>query len=171
MDEQKLRVLKVKLSAKFEIKPIGHLLFMADKDSDTSVSFEMTYDDFNINLTFIFDKRGGVRAQSESRFTYASNDIKITVSREESEELPSIEDKDYWRYFGDRINAYTDATIYALNCFIRFFKYKLGNPLLNDITQFEYSDLDNPIWEDSSGAQLDPKFQIASGSHSGAALF
>lgn len=155
----------MKLSAKYEIKLPGHFLLMLANEKDDSVTFKTTHNDFCVEISLILDKSDGVRAQDENYITHVSKLARLVVSREQEEALPPIEDrKKYGDYFCDRSDTYTEIAIIVINRLIDFFKYKLGNPGLYNITPYNQTDFDNPVWEDCNGNELDPKFSISAGS-------
>lgn len=129
--------------------------------------FEITIDNFHVSILFSLDKSDGIRAPNEKYTTYSSNFAKIRVSREEDEAIPLYEDKKYPHYFADRTDIYAQAAINVLNKLLRFFKYKLGNPSLHDVSLNNHAGFDNPEWEDCNGTKIDPGFNTNSGSRAG----
>jgi len=60
-----------------------------------------------------------------------------------------------WRYFEERKPAYRAIAWTALDRTIRYFKYKLHNPLLSTPSQYS-EELQNPSWADSTGQEFKP---------------
>jgi hypothetical protein len=58
-----------------------------------------------------------------------------------------------WRYFEERKPSYRAIAYTVLDRAIRFFKYKLHNPLLSTPSQYS-EELQNPFWADSTGQEF-----------------
>jgi len=58
-----------------------------------------------------------------------------------------------WRYFEERKPAYRAIAWTVLDRTIRYFKYRLHNPLLSTPSQYSKS-LQNPSWTDNTGQEL-----------------
>lgn len=86
--------------------------------------------------------------------------VLILVTGQEEVEPPpvgimngNITHEERWRYFEERKPAYRTIAWTALDRIIRYFKYKLHNPLLS--TPGRYSkELQNPSWADSTGQEF-----------------
>jgi hypothetical protein len=83
---------------------------------------------------------------------YGLSVLTITVSHPDTEPYPE-EHAERVAYIQPRLTAYAGVAAVITNRLIRYFKFKLGNPLLQEITpeHFIYS---NPQWMDECGTLL-----------------
>lgn len=136
------------LIAIFDVQLPFRLLIKRNEDSE--INFKAQIDDFDVKLHLIPD---GCKTKKvdEKYFTFSVSKIQISVARNEPLEPPTVSIKDSGTidytvqatYFEERLSAYQKVALTVLNRLISFFKFKLHNPLLHELSE---EILLNPKW-------------------------
>lgn len=129
-----------RLYAKFDIKLPGPGQFLFAFPEDANLLFHVTRGDFNVEIMLIRDS-WGAKHESEENWTYGVERVLVTVSREESEFPPPVYPdaegrRDYTiqgDYFKERTNEYAEVAREAINRMIRYFRFSLHTPLLQEL--------------------------------------
>ena len=150
-----------RLIAIFEIRlPFYFLIKRAEEDK---LRYKIRIDDFDVEL---FLKRLGGAKQikgDEEHWSSSISDIQVKVAKEEHIEPPPIRmlengGRDLSAsvpYFAERFPKYREVALVAVNRLIRFFKFRLHNPLLYELGPHE-SDFQNPKWTNEADQKIDP---------------
>lgn len=155
-----------KLFAHFDIKIPGYLLVYREKDD--KFCYETEIDEFNVNLCLIAgDFRAG--KVDDKNWTIPVSRVKLIVSRDESVEPPPVCNtndgtRDYtaqYPYFKELLPAYQKAVLIVLNRLLLFFKYKLHNPFLHEMSDREQS-FHNPKWFTEAGVEVGKQYTVMS---------
>lgn len=141
------------ISAKFVLNLPAHLLVKGSKNTK-SINWQFEIDAMKVEIDLLFDTSGSVRGQGESLHTFAAVQAHVTVSRE-YENIPKIRGTREWCDFFFKVqDEYSKAAKSTLNNLIKYFKYILGNPLLNELGIYEEHYFENPRWFDESGTEF-----------------
>jgi hypothetical protein len=97
-----------------------------------------------------------VTKRNARRPSYGISTIRISVSQPETEPYPEDFDERN-SYLEPRLRAYADVATTITNRLIRYFKFTLGNPLLQEVRP-EVLRASNPEWTDENGVPLRPPF-------------
>ena len=159
----------IRISAKYIFDLPVHFLIKGERDSK-STSWCFDIDGSKVEMVVFHQKDGSVRAQGESLHTFSAMRVEITVSREH-ENLPVQGTREWEEFFWAAEDEYTQIAKIALNRVIRYFKYKLGNPLLNDLSFTEDHLFYNPKWFKETGEELVSGIHNYYGQHSPALSF
>ena len=146
-----------KLIAEFQIELSGHCL-VSLPDSE-NLSFEVEIKGFEVTIQLLTHPR--VVKRGEEKFINTIERIILRVGRIEHEippELPERADgvRDYTiqeLYFSKRVERYRAIACEALNRVIRFFKFQLHTPFLEEFHQ-RTNALGKPKWMDGSGQEV-----------------
>lgn len=156
----------MRLTAKYVVElENGH--FLVCRALTDKLRFRAHIDEFDVELCLNPDahvwRNLGHRSESggQGEPYQGHSKIAIAVSREEQEELPKVpirngtrDTRERQRYFEDRRSAYRATAWKALDRVIRFFQYKLHNPLLSPPGTHSKAFV-NPRWEDETGRVLE----------------
>ncbi len=151
-----------KLIAVFDIKLLNRFLF--ESTSKESPCFDFQIEDYDVQLCLManFETIDQPEMSAERYWASGSTNVRITVSHSETLEPPlkvlSTDDEDIkialsknMDYFGDRFPAYEEIASKALNRAVRFFKYAMHNPLLEEFKRIVVA----PKWFDENFIELD----------------
>jgi len=118
----------------------------------------------NINLPAYrnMQKRGDLvsKEYNDENYYWSTKKVRIYSSRNEDKTVPmpqtidgrtSYEERS--RSFAELKPAYRQAAWEVLDRAIRFFKYRLHNPNLSSVNQYD-RDFQNPVWIDESGNEI-----------------
>lgn len=147
-----------KLIAIFNIELSSELLIKRGEVEE--LNYKTRIEGFDVNI-FLISKGSRIKRNNERYSTYPIHEVKITVARDESIEPPPIlTEKDGTRdytqqvpYFQERLPIYREIAATVLNRLISFFKYKLQNPRLENISEKHHS-LQKPKWTNETGEEV-----------------
>ena len=88
------------------------------------------------------------------KYIFAAIEANVTVSRDHKHIPTEGRNKEWCDFIFHLQNEYAKAAKSALNILIRYFKYRLGNPLLHALSNYEEHYFENPTWFDESGKEL-----------------
>lgn len=150
----------MKLIATFKLK-LAHYFLMNGSIED--IRFSIDIGDYQTEVTLIpYSKGSSIKCPSEKDPTYCISDLIILVSRIEESPPPSQftadgtrDDITFVKYFDDRLPKYRNIAETLTRRLIRYFKYKLRNPLLME-RNIDISGLNNPVWTNESGQEYEP---------------
>lgn len=148
------------LVAKFDISLNAPLLFKrADNDP---LLYEFQLDSYDVSLHFATIvapsrlKAGKNKYWSDVRYVA----VEICVSKEDIKPPPITKHPDgtisYEKqesYFEKRLPLYKEVARRTLNALIRYFKYRLWQPMLDEML-YNIDSLNNPIWTDGNGVEV-----------------
>jgi len=128
-----------KLSALFSY-PLDHYLF-AKMKTEKEIIFNTRITDFEVEIQLLPYKKGlTVHCSDEEELTYCISDIVVLVSRDLSDEIPPViktdESEDYIQrgtFFLKYMRDYQNTALQAINRTLKYFKYVLKNPMLEQI--------------------------------------
>jgi hypothetical protein len=141
------------ISAKFDLNLPAHFLIKGSRET-RSINWQFDIDGTKVEIDLLFDTSGSVRGQGESLHTFAAVQAHVTVSRKH-ENIPELRGSREWCDFFFKVqDEYSKAAKLALNNLIKYFKYRLGNPLLNELSTYEEHYFENPRWFDESGTEF-----------------
>ena len=145
-----------RLFANFEVELPGQCL--AAWPEGEGISVNCTIGAFEVTVNLISDSSIKEKEPGEGYWTYFLHRALVSVAKEETEDPPPVIPDENGRrdytvqaeYFRDRVEEYGLIGQEALNRLIRFFKYKLKTPFLQEFPPGHYS-FKNATWTDSSG--------------------
>ena len=148
------------LVAKFDISLDVPLLFM--RADDDPLLYEVQLDGYDVSLHLITNcvpfrlKTAKYKYWSEERYIA----VEICVSKEDIEPPPINKHPDgtisyemQYPYFEKRLPLYSGVARRTLNALIRYFKYRLWQPMLDEIP-YNIDSLDNPKWTNQNGDEV-----------------
>ena len=148
------------LVAKFDISLDVPLLFM--RADDDPLLYELQLDGYDVSLHFITNcvpfrlKAAKNKYWSEERYIA----VEICVSKEDIEPPPINKHPDGTRsyetqrpYFEERLPLYRAVARRTLNALIQYFKYRLWQPMLDELP-YHVDSLNNPEWTDCDGVEV-----------------
>lgn len=151
-----------RLVARFDIKLPFFLLIKRAQDEE--LLYKAQIDSFDVEI-FLKPYEHGPKWQSgdDEHWSFCISGMQIRVSRQKSIDVPpTIITKegniDYTLrvpYFTERIPQYKEVAVKAVNRVIRFFKYRLRNPLLHEFSSDDQC-FQNPDWTDEAGQEIRP---------------
>jgi hypothetical protein len=144
-----------RLVAHFDVKLPGQCLVVSRV---VQHPFNCTINDFEVTVQG-FGLKSIMKAVQDQHWTYVIKRAVVKVARYEDEDPPTvIPDEqgqlDYTvqgEYFSNRIGEYGAAACDAVNRFIRFFKFKMRTPFLQELPS-THDSFRNAEWNDTSGA-------------------
>lgn len=144
-----------RLTAKFSVQlSSGNMLVCRDLTEEFRYKAKIKNFDVEICLNPDFQRYRDQKKHSQSEIKEAPyfglSRILVFVTGEEKVAPPSV---DSFQYFEKCKPAYRETAWSAIDCTIRYFKYRLHNPLLSTPNQYSQS-LQNPSWFDSTGQEL-----------------
>jgi hypothetical protein len=135
------------------------------------LSYKTTIRDFDVELCLninipayykIMHNRGDEipKEYCDDNFYWATSKVRIFSSRNEdiAVPLPKTVDgrtsyEEQRRFFEELKPAYRQSAWEVLDRAIRFFKYRLHNPNLSSVSQYD-NDFQNPVWIDENGNEI-----------------
>jgi len=157
----------LRLTAKFIVQlSNGNMLVCRDLTEELRYRTKIEGFDVEICLNPDFQAHCNLRKNSETETKedpyYGLSKILILVTSQEDVEPPPVGVmngitgyQERWRYFDNRKPAYRAVAWTVLDRTIRYFKYRLHNPLLSTPSQY-IKELQNPSWSDDTGQELNP---------------
>ncbi len=152
-----------KLSATFQIDLPGNLI--VDLPKEETIICECQIDEFEITIQFsTSEKILTLEGRSATSFGYAKDShtehwihpieqVTVVVRKNESEEPPESPAM-LGKYFEVRNKDYGNMAREVVNRLIRFFKFQLKTPYLQELSEFHQS-FQNPTWTNETGRQID----------------
>ncbi len=149
------------LIAIFEIKLPFY--FLIKRPEEDKLRYKILIYDFDVEL-FLNRRNGGKQKKGdEEHWSFAISEIQVKVAKEEHIEPPPIRmlengGRDFSvraQYFEERLRKYQRVALVAVNRLIRFFKFRLHNPLLYELGPHE-SDFQNPKWTNEADQEIKP---------------
>ena len=149
----------LRLVAHFDVDLPGRCL-VAWPD-DQPLLFTCMIDTFNVSINLIGHDHWRMKRKDESNWTQALRAALVKVSREEVEQPPPVHPDergtmDYtvqFDYFERRKTEFGLAAREAVNRLIRFFRYSLRTPYLEDLPA-DHQCFRNPRWTDEHGREV-----------------
>lgn len=146
------------LVAKFNISlRVPLLLKRADDDP---LRYEVQLDGYDVSLRLIPNSDFRLKSKNNKYWTVAYTTVEIRVSNEDTEPPPIDQHPDGTRsyetqrpYFEKRLPLYRGVAERTLNALIQYFKYRLWQPMLDELPYYIDS-LNNPEWTDRDGAEV-----------------
>ncbi len=146
----------LRLVATFEVELPGQCLATWPEGED--ISANCTIGTFDVALQLCSDSSGRSKGAGEEHWTYVLDRAVVRVTRDETEVPPPVVPdekgvRDYTvqaQYFSERIEEYGAAALEATNRVIRFFKFRLRTPFLQEFPAGHHA-FRNAKWTDPSG--------------------
>ena len=143
------------LVAHFDVKLPGQCLVVSRV---VQYPVNCTINDFEVTVQG-FGLKSIMKAVQDQHWTYIIKHAVVKVARDEDEDPPRVVPDEQGRldytvqgeYFSSRIGEYGAAACEAVNRFIRFFKFKMGTPFLQELPS-THDSFRNAEWKDTSGA-------------------
>jgi hypothetical protein len=156
-----------KLTACFNIQ-LDQWLF-AKGQTEKEYAYKTRIDDFDVEIRLL-PKKNGPKAgfTTETDVTFCISEISICVSKDLAVEIPPIVIKGPLRdytlrapFFLKYSRDYEKIAYKTLKRIIKYFKYKLHNPLLEQISESSQCFL-SPIWYDENDNEVNPGIHLFS---------
>jgi hypothetical protein len=155
----------VQLTAKFSVKLSNGSLLVC-RDLTEEFRYRAKIDGFDVEICLNPDFQAyrnideKIKSNNNEDPYFVLSKILIFVTGEEEVEPPPVGVTNdnttrmaRWRYLEERKPAYRTIAWTALDRTIRYFKYKLHNPLLSTPSQY-CEELQNPSWADNTGQEF-----------------
>ena len=146
------------LVAKFNISLRVPLLLK--RANDDPLLYEVPLDGYDVSLRLIPNSDFRLKAKYNKYWAVAYTAVEICVSKEDNEPPPVHQHPDGTRsyetqrpYFEERLPLYREVASRTLNALIQYFKYRLWQPLLDELPYYIDS-LNNPEWTDRDGVEV-----------------
>ncbi len=148
-----------RLVANFDIELPG--LFLTAWPEDDEICFDCTINEFKVTVHLVKDSSGRAKGAHDNYWTYVIDRALVKVARDEVEDPPPVVSdekgqQDYTgqtEYFSQRTEEYGVAAREAINRLIRFFRFRLRTPFLQELPPRHHS-LRNANWTNSSGMKV-----------------
>lgn len=148
----------MKLHAKFEIRLTAPLLVAFPKTEQDPIKLQCSNDGFDIYI-FLLPETTARICRQDGMEVHEIFKIMLTVSRD-GKKPPLASDRNKHSSFFHSIHEdYVNIAEKTVNRVLHFFRYKLGNPLVQTIF-FNNDTLCNPEWSDEAGNLLNTDFDI-----------
>src|SRR5437867_1346641 len=142
-----------KLIAKFEVRLPNR--FLVNRSENDALCYQAQIEDFDISISLIPEKGWQAKFANEKHYSFGISKALVSVGHDEPVKPPPVRTtekggKDYTvqeKYFSERLPKYRKIAATGLNRVIRFFKYRLRNPLLQELSPHN-QDYQNPEWTD-----------------------
>ena len=115
---------------------------------------------YDVSLRLIPNSDFRLKAKYNKHWAAAYTVVKIRVSKEDSQPPPVDQHPDGTRsnetqrpYFDERLPLYREVASRTLNALIQYFKYRLWQPLLDELPYYINS-LNNPEWTDFDSVEV-----------------
>jgi hypothetical protein len=147
------------LFADFSIELPGLCFAVWPKDDE--ICFNCTINEFEATIHLVRDSSGSSKDADDEHWTYVIDRALVKVARDEVDDPPPVVSdekgqRDYTvqtEYFSQRTEAYGVVAREAINRFIRFFKFRLRTPFLQELPPRHHS-LRNANWTSFSGKKV-----------------
>jgi hypothetical protein len=145
-----------KLIANFEFElPFFLLINVPAKDN---LEFKTKVGDYNANVILIRDEDWRSQFKGERDWSNGITKINVSISKDERIAPPALKItpegnrsyEDRYPYFEERTPEFQRVALEVVNKIIRYFKYKLHNPTIYELGNFNHGLL-NPEWSDETG--------------------
>jgi hypothetical protein len=147
-----------RLVAHFTI-PLAAPLLVEDRE-DAVRAFEVAHGTYAVEITWKGEHDTSrwqpKHLRASGLWYYGISRLTIAVSHPETEPYPTDADK-VVPYLEPRLKAYARAAEAVTNRLIQYFKFTLGNPLVQEITAHQL-DVSSPTWTDETGEPLRPRW-------------
>jgi hypothetical protein len=145
-----------KLFAEFHVQLPGQCLYAFP--DETEIIYSIPLDDFLVKMTLQMPKGSLNRGRHDSNWIGTLHSIRVLVSREEAEFPPLVTrevdgTRDYSiqsDYFWVRIPQYASAAREITNRMIRYFRFVLGVPHLEEFQEGQQA-FSNATWKNEAG--------------------
>lgn len=146
------------LVAKFDISlQVPLLLKRADDDP---LLYEVQLDGYDVSLRLIPKSDFRLKAKYNKYWAVPYTAVEIRVSKEDIEPPPVDQHPGGTRsyetqrpYFEERLPLYRAVARRTLNALIQYFKYRLWQPMLDELP-YHVDSLNNPEWTDRDGLEV-----------------
>ena len=145
------------LVAKFEI-PL-HVPLLLKRADDDPLLYEVQLDGYDVSLHFI-TRNYHSKAAKNKHWKVSYTGVEICVSKEDIKPPPFNEHPDgrvsyetQLPYFEERLPLYSGVARRTLNALIQYFKYRLWQPMLDELP-YNIGSLSNPKWTDREGVEV-----------------
>ena len=146
------------LVAKFDISlRVPLLLKRADDDP---LLYEVQLDGYDVCLRLIPNSGFRLKARYKKHWAVEYTVVEIRVSKEDIQPPPVDQHPDGTRsyetqrpYFDERLPLYREVASRTLNALIQYFKYRLWQPMLDELP-YHVDSLNNPEWTDCHGVEV-----------------
>jgi hypothetical protein len=147
-----------RLVANFDIKLPG--LCLAAWPEDDEICFNCTINEFEVTVHLVKDSSGRSKGADDKHWTYVIDRALVKVARDEIEDPPAVVSAEKGRrdytvqtvYFSQRIEQYGMVAREAINRLIRFLKFRLRTPFLQELPPSHHS-FRNADWTNSCGKE------------------
>lgn len=140
----------MRITAHYDVHLTAFLMLCVDEASSNNISFKSKVDDYDLEIILFLDKAVGYKSKNDTYHTYGSNHISVRVTRDELGDLASIKSNLFEIY-----PSFEKIAERGINRLIRFFKFKLNNPLLREVSCHDDPWSNNPKWYDVEGNEID----------------
>lgn len=128
---------------------------------DQSIDFRTAHGSFDVELKLLPQNGPKGKQARQPYWTKFVDKISIKVGQSENEKVPDIIINEKGNtdlskrspYFDERLPEYRSVAFCIYKRFIKYFKYVLKNPLLDEL-KYREEDFANPIWFDENGSEL-----------------
>lgn len=138
------------ITARYDVFLPAFLMFCVANEISKDISFKFKVDDYDLEIQVIVDRGAGYKSKDDKHTTYGASRLIVKVRHDEQGDLD---------YFKSRISEiyqpFEQAAEIGINRLIRFFQYKLNNPLLREVSCHDDPWSNNPKWYDSQGNEID----------------
>lgn len=145
------------LVAKFKI-PL-HAPLLLKRADDDPLLHEVQLDGYDVSIHFI-NKSFALQVTTDKYWAVSYAAVEIRVSKEDIEPPPIDQHPDDTRsyetqrpYFEERLPLYSGVAERTLNALIQYFKYRLWQPMLDELP-YNVDSLNNPEWTDRDGIEV-----------------
>ncbi|WP_457593470.1 hypothetical protein [Hydrogenimonas sp.] len=138
-----------RLTATYMIKLPKSLRVVGRKDE---LIYSVILKEFDVRIELICDDDKYMVDSVLNKKIFAVDQLKISVSRDESSKPPA-KDEEKIDWFSKLEEEYRLIAVEAINRLIRFFKYEMKTPKLQEFNS-RSSQFYNPVWNDKDGNEL-----------------
>lgn len=127
----------MRLSVKYKIPLSGYLMFCLDEKSIDKVIFNLIIDGYYIEIYPLIDKGCYQKKGDEKYSTYCANELIFIATKEFEGDESDIN----WHL----IKKYENIAEKITNRFLRYFQYRLNNPLIRLVDAHDDSWSNSPV--------------------------
>ena len=146
------------LVANFEISL--HVPLLLKRVDDDPLLYEVQLDGYDVSLHLITNRFLTLKGKAGKYRTVPYTAVEIRVSKEDIEPPPidrhpdgTIGYETQRPYFEERLPLYGGVARRAMNALIQYFKYRLWQPMLDELP-YHIDSLNNPEWTDRDGVEV-----------------
>ena len=140
----------MKITAQYDVNLPAFLFLRLDENQSRKIYLTFQVDDYDLEIHLILDTRVGHQSKGDSHLTYGVSHLIVRVTHDEQGDLDSIKSRRI-----ELCYPFEEIAEIAINRLIRFFKYKLNNPLLREVNAHDDSWSTDSKWYDSEGNEFD----------------